>query len=116
MLIAIDVGNTQTVMGLFEDEKLVDSWRLSTVRERTADEYRVAVRGCSRIWFSFTKASIALTLGPFFSCCSVKLQVSLHLFHVARSFLPCSPCRHGGRTVSSRSSMDFSRAGLAFSL
>ena len=41
MLIAIDVGNTQTVMGLYDGQELVDSWRLSTVRERTADEYRL---------------------------------------------------------------------------
>jgi type III pantothenate kinase len=48
MLIAIDVGNTQTVMGLFEGEELVDSWRLSTVRERTADEYRLYFAGLLR--------------------------------------------------------------------
>lgn len=48
MLIAIDVGNTQTVMGLFEDDQLVDSWRLSTVRERTADEYRLFLAGLLR--------------------------------------------------------------------
>lgn len=48
MLIAIDVGNTQTVMGLFQAEELVDSWRLSTVRERTADEYRLYFAGLLR--------------------------------------------------------------------
>lgn len=48
MLIAIDVGNTQTVMGLFEGDELVDSWRLSTVRERTADEYRLYFAGLLR--------------------------------------------------------------------
>jgi type III pantothenate kinase len=48
MLIAIDVGNTQTVMGLFEGEELVDSWRLSTVRDRTADEYRLYLAGLLR--------------------------------------------------------------------
>lgn len=48
MLIAIDVGNTQTVMGLFDGEELVDSWRLSTVRERTADEYRLFFAGLLR--------------------------------------------------------------------
>lgn len=40
MLIAIDIGNTHTVVGLFDHAELVDSWRLSTVAERTADEYR----------------------------------------------------------------------------
>jgi len=48
VLIAIDVGNTQTVMGLFEGEELVDSWRLSTVRDRTADEYRLLLAGLLR--------------------------------------------------------------------
>lgn len=48
MLIAIDVGNTQTVMGLFVDDELVDSWRLSTDRERTADEYRLFLAGLLR--------------------------------------------------------------------
>ncbi len=48
MLIAIDVGNTQSVMGLFDGEELVDSWRLSTVRDRTADEYRLFFAGLLR--------------------------------------------------------------------
>lgn len=48
VLIAIDVGNTQTVMGLYEGAELVDSWRLSTVRERTADEYRLFLAGLLR--------------------------------------------------------------------
>lgn len=48
MLIAIDVGNTQTVMGLFVGDELVDSWRLSTVRDRTADEYRLFFAGLLR--------------------------------------------------------------------
>ena len=47
MLVTIDVGNTQTVMGLFQDDELVDQWRLSTVRERTADEYRLYFAGQS---------------------------------------------------------------------
>ncbi|MFH1330798.1 MAG: type III pantothenate kinase [Actinomycetota bacterium] len=45
MLIAIDVGNTQTVMGLFDGESLLDQWRLSTVHDRTADEYRLYFEG-----------------------------------------------------------------------
>ena len=48
MLIAVDVGNTQTVVGLYDGESMVDSWRLSTVRERTADEYRLILTGLLR--------------------------------------------------------------------
>lgn len=38
MLLAIDAGNTQTVIGLFDGTELVDHWRIATVAERTADE------------------------------------------------------------------------------
>ncbi|MEW6308709.1 MAG: type III pantothenate kinase [Bacillota bacterium] len=41
MIIVIDVGNTNTVLGLYADDKLVAHWRLSTDRRRTADEYGV---------------------------------------------------------------------------
>jgi type III pantothenate kinase len=41
MLLAIDVGNTHTVMGVFNDERLVANWRIRTERERTSDELGV---------------------------------------------------------------------------
>jgi type III pantothenate kinase len=45
MLLAIDVGNTNTVLGVFERKTLVQSWRLQTLRERTADELGLLVEG-----------------------------------------------------------------------
>ncbi|MBU2600571.1 MAG: type III pantothenate kinase [Actinobacteria bacterium] len=38
MLLAVDIGNTQTVLGLFEESVLTDHWRVSTEVQRTADE------------------------------------------------------------------------------
>ena len=38
MLLAIDVGNTQTHLGMFRDDQLVEHWRFATVRFATADE------------------------------------------------------------------------------
>ena len=38
MLLAIDCGNTQTVIGLFDDRELVDHWRIATAADRTSDE------------------------------------------------------------------------------
>ena len=38
MLLAVDVGNTQTVIGLSMSGKIVDDWRMATVRHRTGDE------------------------------------------------------------------------------
>jgi type III pantothenate kinase len=45
MLIAIDVGNTHTVIGIYEGERLTNHWRLSTDPDRTTDEYGVTLRG-----------------------------------------------------------------------
>jgi len=41
MLLVIDVGNSHTVIGLYEGPKLLRHWRLVTQEERTADEYGV---------------------------------------------------------------------------
>src|SRR5918996_4082824 len=45
MLLAIDVGNTNIVLGVFDDATLVQSWRLQTLRERTSDELGLLVDG-----------------------------------------------------------------------
>jgi type III pantothenate kinase len=44
MLLAIDVGNTNIVYGLFEGSRLVHQFRVETSRGRTADEYAVVLR------------------------------------------------------------------------
>jgi type III pantothenate kinase len=41
MLLAIDIGNTNVTVGLYEGEKLVSSWRLRTIHEKMPDEYGV---------------------------------------------------------------------------
>ncbi|MCB0916347.1 MAG: type III pantothenate kinase [Actinobacteria bacterium] len=45
MLLAIDVGNTNTVLGLFEGDRLVDSFRIKTDPRSTADEMMLTFRG-----------------------------------------------------------------------
>ncbi len=45
MILAVDVGNTQTVLGLFEDERLHGHWRVATDATLTADELRVKIGG-----------------------------------------------------------------------
>ncbi len=44
MLLTIDSGNTQTVIGLFDDAVLADHWRIATVVERTADELALMIQ------------------------------------------------------------------------
>ena len=45
MLLAIDVGNTQTHVGMFRGEELVEHWRFATVRFATADELATRIVG-----------------------------------------------------------------------
>ncbi|MBM7117280.1 type III pantothenate kinase [Archangium primigenium] len=44
MLLAIDVGNTNTVLGVYEGPRLLDHWRLETSARRTPDEFGILVR------------------------------------------------------------------------
>lgn len=45
MLLAIDVGNSETVLGLFDSDDLLEQWRVGTDVRRTADEWAVVLRG-----------------------------------------------------------------------
>ncbi len=44
MLLALDVGNTNTVLGVFRSKELVANWRLTTARDQTIDEYGILCR------------------------------------------------------------------------
>ncbi len=46
---AVDVGNTQTVLGLFEGDEMRGQWRLATEAHRTADELAVVFAGLLRL-------------------------------------------------------------------
>src|SRR6478752_4578618 len=53
MLLAIDVSNTHTKLGVYDRERLVQHWRVQTLAERTADEYAALLLGL------FTAAGLA---------------------------------------------------------
>jgi len=44
MVLVIDIGNTQIAIGVFDGERLVETWRISTDNRRTADEYSLIIR------------------------------------------------------------------------
>src|SRR5437773_5396320 len=44
MLLAIDLGNTNTVFGVYDGERLIMHWRLSTQKDRTVDEFGILLR------------------------------------------------------------------------
>jgi type III pantothenate kinase len=45
MVLALDIGNTHTVCGVFNGKEISASWRLATDRARTGDEYGLAIKG-----------------------------------------------------------------------
>lgn len=44
MVFVLDVGNTNIVLGIYKDKKLMVDWRLSTDHKRSSDEYGIQVR------------------------------------------------------------------------
>ena len=44
MLLAFDVGNTNIVLGVFEDGELIENWRMETDNKRSADEYGMVIK------------------------------------------------------------------------
>lgn len=44
MILVFDVGNTNTVLGVFDNRTLVEHWRISTVKHRMADEYGMLLK------------------------------------------------------------------------
>jgi type III pantothenate kinase len=56
MLLAVDVGNTQTVIGMFERTELTQHWRLATRGEQTADEMALVFTGLlNQVGLSFDR-------------------------------------------------------------
>jgi type III pantothenate kinase len=45
MLLTIDIGNTNTVLGMFDGDQIVEHWRIATDPDRTADEIAVVLQG-----------------------------------------------------------------------
>ncbi len=43
MLLVFDVGNTNIVLGIYDEDQLVDSWRIATDKEKTSDEYGMLI-------------------------------------------------------------------------
>ena len=85
MLLAIDVGNTNTVIALYDGEKALAQWRTSTSTVRTADEYAV--------WLSQLMSLKDLAFGCITDCiiATVVPQSLFHLRNLSRRYFECEP-------------------------
>lgn len=62
MLLAIDIGNTNTVIGLYDNEKLVNHWRIKTDSQSTADELILIYEGLLQNQPEITGISLCSTV------------------------------------------------------
>lgn len=83
MLLAIDVGNTNTVFALYRERELVGQWRLSTNRERTAEEYAAALIQLMALKGHSHQEVSAVLIS------SVVPQAVIPLRWMVRDFFPC---------------------------
>jgi len=70
MLLVVDVGNTHTVLGLYDEERLVHDFRIETAKGRTSDEYHVLLLSLlelAGITRSEVRASILASVVPSFN-------------------------------------------------
>ncbi|MCC6858892.1 MAG: type III pantothenate kinase [Bryobacterales bacterium] len=75
MLLALDVGNTNVTIGVFEQQVLTANWRLQTVHEQTADEWGILLRNL----FSLASLSIRAVDGIIIASVVPPLDSSLAL-------------------------------------
>ena len=45
MILTVDIGNSDVVLGIFKDSEILQSWRLHTDIHQSVDEYEMLVRG-----------------------------------------------------------------------
>lgn len=85
MLLAIDIGNTNTVIGLYEGKTLEHHWRLETKKERTGDEWGVYLREL----FRHEKSDIGEVENVIIS--SVVPPMERALNEMCQRYLKCKP-------------------------
>src|SRR6266850_4775593 len=85
MLLVIDIGNTNTSLGVFDGEKLVAHWRLTTERARTVDEWGVLARNLFALTGLDFKSISAIAIA------SVVPPLNFTLKRMAESYFELSP-------------------------
>jgi type III pantothenate kinase len=89
VLLAVDVGNTNVTFALFDGERLAADWRVTSHRERTADEMAVELRQL----FALRGLELSLVTGVVIS--SVVPNLNPALIEASRRYLNCEPLMVG---------------------
>lgn len=81
VLLAVNVGNTNTTLGVFRDAELLHHWRLSTSRERTADEMAVVFGGLlEQVGLSFTNQITGVVISSVVPTSTTALRDMVHRY------------------------------------
>jgi type III pantothenate kinase len=83
MLLAVDVGNTNIVLGLFKNDELIMNWRISTDKSKSADELGMLVAQL----FSYNNLDITMVSDVIIS--SVVPSIMYSLQHMAIKYCDC---------------------------
>ncbi|HPX61188.1 MAG TPA: type III pantothenate kinase [Deltaproteobacteria bacterium] len=85
MLLVIDVGNSNIVLGIYDGTQLIRNWRLSTDKSRTSDEYGVLLHSL------FTSANLAFTTIDAAIISSVVPPLTSVMESISRDFFGLAP-------------------------
>jgi len=84
MLLVIDVGNSNIVLGIYAGPQLVRNWRLSTDKSRTSDEYAVLLHSLfSQAGLGFESVSAAIISSVVPPLTGMMESISRDLFHLS---------------------------------
>ncbi len=93
MLLVLDVGNTNTTMGVYDGEALTHSWRLTSERQRTVDEYGIMCRSLLQLDNLQSAAITAMVIS------SVVPPLDFTLHKMAEIYFGLQPLFVNARTV-----------------
>ena len=79
MLLAVDIGNTNITLGVFNDDNIVHSWRLSTEITRTEDEYGVFLKNILKE-YGFDKEVTYAVISSVVVQLTEKLQIAINKY------------------------------------
>lgn len=85
MLLVMDIGNTNIKVGLFDNNELALSWRMTTDQKRTSDEYGIQMEA----FFAHAKLSNDIIDGAIYS--SVTPSINYTIEHMFQLFFPNMP-------------------------
>ncbi|MFC4389329.1 type III pantothenate kinase [Gracilibacillus marinus] len=101
MIFVLDVGNTNTVLGVFQDNQLIHHWRMQTDRNKTEDEYAMFVKsllGHEGLVFSDMKGIIISSVVP---------PILFALERMAVKYFHCKPMIIGHEDVNPYLTIDY---------